>query len=127
MVEVPVWAMAAFGVFSLTQLIVILYLLRSMLKSIERNGDESKLRMKEVETQVDELARKVGTGDRRLDEECTRVDKKFLEVQLANTRMYVDREIWTRDYVTMSQRITSLHQRIDRMGRSSKRPSDDPA
>ena len=143
MVEVPVWALIAFGIFTLTQLLTVAFLLRSVVRAIERNDEDSREKMseqgrkleeqakkmeqlaQELETKVVDIGKRVDAGGRHVEEECSRIDKRFLEVQLANARMFVEREMWTRDYVTMSQRINGLHQRIDRFGRS-KRPSEDP-
>lgn len=52
-----------------------------------------------------------------LERGATATDKRFLEVELANTRAFVGVEAWSRDYVTLTQRVDGLHKRVDRIER----------
>jgi hypothetical protein len=113
--EVPVWAIAAFGVFTTALLAILGYLIRSMVGDIQEQGDETR---KALEGLSDELK----SSDRRVAEELARIDKRFVEEQLAQARMFVDREAWTRDYVTITSRIDGLHKRLDRLDRDPLTP-----
>jgi hypothetical protein len=108
--EVPVWAIAAFGVFTTALLAILGYLIRSIVGDIQQQGDETREALKGLS---DELK----SSDRRVGEELARIDKRFVEEQLAQSRMFVDREVWTRDYVTLTSRLDGLHKRFDRMER----------
>jgi hypothetical protein len=105
--EVPVWAIAAFGVFTSALLAILGYLIRSMVGDIQAQGDETRKALEGLSTELK-------TADRRVADELARIDKRFVEEQLAQTRMFVDREVWTRDYVTLTSRIDGLHKRLDR-------------
>lgn len=99
MVEVPLWAIAAFGTFTTCLLAIVGYLLRSVISSIQEQG-------KQVATQLAAISAELAS-----------VDKRFLQEQLAQTQRFVDKEGWTRDYVTLTNRIDGLHRRMDRVER----------
>jgi len=110
--EVPVWAIAAFGIFTSALLAILGYLIRSMVGDIQEQGDETRKALEDLSTELK-------TSDRRVAEELARIDKRFVEEQLAQSRMFVDREVWTRDYVTLTSRIDGLHKRLDRLDRET--------
>lgn len=110
MVEVPAWALGAAGMFATCLLAVLGYLLRSMLSSIQKQGEQMAAAIK---VQGDEFRRVLND----IRAELSDVDKRFLKEQLAQGSRFVDRESWTRDYVTLTQRIDGLHKRVDRVER----------
>lgn len=131
MVEIPTWALIAFTIFTVAMLVVVGYLLRQTLKTLERQRADADARIADLNRKVEELEKSTGSLDKRLADEVSRIDRRFLEEQLALVRKFVDREVWTRDYVTLSQRMDGLHKRIDRIDRTdrdptrrSKRPDD---
>lgn len=122
-VQLPAWAIAAFGIFTSALLAILGYLLRSMIGSITKQGEETKKALEkqgqETKDAIEELSEASKRNERKVSDDLARIDKRFVEEQLAQSRQYVDREGWTRDYVTLSQRIDGLHRRVDRVEREA--------
>jgi hypothetical protein len=112
--EVPMWAIAVFGTGATFLVGIVGFFMKSTLANLTKRADAA-----EVEGQ-------------KIRAELAAVDKRFLEEQLAQTKAFVDKEGFTRDYVTLTQRIDGLHKRVDRVEREPdprqirKRPDTDP-
>ena len=112
--EVPLWAVAVFGTGATFLVGIIGFFMKSTLASLAKRADASELEARKIRA------------------ELSVVDKRFLEEQLAQTKAFVDKEGFTRDYVTLTGRIDGLHKRVDRVERTPdprqprKRPDTDP-
>ena len=102
MVEIPTWALIAFTIFTVAMLVVVGYLLRQTLKTLEGQRTDADARIADLDRKIEALEKSTGSLDKRLGDEVSRIDRRFLEEQLALVRKFVDREVWTRDYVTLS-------------------------
>ena len=95
--EIPVSVIALAGMLATMLVGIIGYLLRGMISSTQKKHDE--------------LDAKIDAHDRFF----AQIDKRFVEEELAFSKAYIDKESWTRDYVTLTHRVDALHKRCDRI------------
>lgn len=106
---VPPWAIAVVGTLFTVLLTIVGFLVKMVWASTQKKHTE--------------LDKKI----EKLEGAQAATDKRFLEQELAFSRQFVDQESWTRDYITVSNRLDGMHKKIDRVERSvdGRRPSSD--
>ena len=102
--EVPLWATAVLGTCVTFLIGIVGFFVRSTLASLTKRADDSEFEARKIRF------------------ELAAVDKRFIEEQLAQSKQFVDKEGFTRDYVTLTQRIDGLHKRVDRIERDTADP-----
>ena len=73
------------------------YLIRFVVATNQRKNEEQDNRISDLEKKFSEA------------------DRRFVEAERDSMRNFVDRETWTRDYVTLTNRIDAAFKRLDRI------------
>jgi len=97
MLEIPVWILTAIWGLIAVLLATIGYLIRFVINTNQKKNDEQDAQIQ------------------ALQKASAAVDKKFVEAELLATKEFVDKEMWTRDYVTLTNRLDAVFKKIDRM------------
>lgn len=111
--EVPIWFLAVAGTVMTCIIAVLGYLLRDAHATMRKEIGSLKELLERQSDRMIALEKLVATN--ALDTE-----RRLVEEKLSQTQQFVDKESFTRDYVTMTNRIDGLHKRLDRLERNSR-------
>lgn len=106
MLEIPAWLATAFGWLIAVLVTVIGYLIRFIASTSKGRFDAQEAEIKGLHDKLD----KIGIG-------LIQIDRRFVEAELMATRQFVDKESYTRDYITMVGKVDTVHKRVDRFER----------
>ena len=105
MMEMPTWMLTSVWGLIAVLLATIGYLIRFVISTNQRKNDEQDVRISALEKKLSEA------------------DRRFVQAELDSVKQFVDRETWTRDYVTLTNRLDAAFKKLDRL--TEKRPIDD--
>lgn len=105
MMEIPLWMLTAVWGLIGVLLATIGYLIRFVITTNQRKNDEQDSRIAALEKKFSEA------------------DRKFVQAELDSVKQFVDRETWTRDYVTLTNRLDAAFKKLDRL--AEKKGLDD--
>jgi hypothetical protein len=97
MLQIPTWILTALWGLIAILLATIGYLIRFVLSANQRKNEEQDYRIGQLEKKFSEA------------------DRKFVETERDSIKQFVDRETWTRDYVTITARVDAVFKKLDRM------------
>lgn len=103
--DIPTWMLTAVWGLIGVLLATIGYLIRFVIATNQRKNDEQDARIAALERKFSEA------------------DRKFVQAELDSVKQFVDKEGWTRDYVTLTNRLDAAFKKLDRL--AEKRGIDD--
>lgn len=106
MLSVPAWLATAVGSLILLLLGVIGYLVRLVVSTSQERLDTQDTKISGLYGKLDDIKSSL-----------LAIDRRFVEAELIATKQFVDKETYTRDYITMTGRVDAVHKRVDRIER----------
>jgi len=97
MLQISAWMLTAIGGIIAILMATIGYLIRVVIATSQKKNEEQ-------DGRIGELAKKI-----------SEIDRKIVESERDSMKQFVDRETWTRDYVTLTNRIDAMFKKLDRI------------
>jgi NADH:ubiquinone oxidoreductase subunit 6 (subunit J) len=108
MLQIPIWILTAIGGLILVLVGTVGYLIRFVISTNEKKNEEQDERLRELRGEVRTL-------NNTFHETWGTVTTRFAEAERDAVKQFVGNEQWTREYVTLTNRIDAAFKKLDRV------------